>query len=80
MEELEKDVKYFTRLWQEELTRRQAAEAALRNLVAAADFVGQRARVFDYKNPDNWDCRYSITIKEGADIADAIDTAKEVLK
>ena len=37
MEELEKDVKYFTRLWQEELTRRQAAETALRNLVAAAE-------------------------------------------
>ena len=64
---------------EEDIKRIDAIVAALRNLVAAADLVGQRARVFDYKNPDNWDCRYSITIKEGADIADAIDAAKEVL-
>ncbi len=37
MEELQKDVKYFTRLWQQELSRREKAEAALADLVAAAE-------------------------------------------
>ena len=39
MEELQKDVIYFTRLWQEEMSRREKAETALADLVATAPDV-----------------------------------------
>ena len=37
MKELQKDVAYFTRLWQQEISRREKAETALADLVAAAE-------------------------------------------
>jgi len=74
MEELEKDVKYFTRLWQEELTRRQAAETALRNLVAAADkLIGEVETAGEHGYLGIQDDTYN-------KLADETTAAKEVLR
>ena len=87
MDELQKDVKYFTRLWQQELSRREKAEAALADLVAAAEpfkneptLIGHATRIVASTEGNSFQHTLIKSRGEIRNLAVAVERARKVMK